>query len=98
MCFEVTSDRVLILRDFWKSHFNILHCLNLIDNAWQQLTYRTLNSAWKNLWPDYVTERDFEKFETHLIEVVDDIVSLGKIMDLEVNNDDVEELVEEHST
>lgn len=97
-CFEVTSDTQLTLRDFWRNHFNILHCLCLIDNAWQQLTCRTLNSAWTNLWPDCVVERDFEGFETQTNEVVNDIVSLGKIMGLEVSDDDIEELVEEHST
>jgi len=48
-CFEVTSDTELTLRDFWKRHFNILHCLTLIDKAWQQVTYRTMNSAWRKL-------------------------------------------------
>ena len=48
-CFEVTSDTELTLRDFWKHHFNILHCLTLIDEAWQQVTYRTMNSAWRKL-------------------------------------------------
>jgi len=32
-CFEVTSDTELTLRDFWKHHFNILHCLTLVDKA-----------------------------------------------------------------
>ena len=32
-CFEVTENTSLTLREFWKDHFNILNCLNLIDNA-----------------------------------------------------------------
>ncbi|XP_067134160.1 tigger transposable element-derived protein 1-like isoform X1 [Centruroides vittatus] len=96
-CFEVTSDTELTLRDFWKNHFNILLCLGLIDKAWQQVTCRTLNLAWKNLWPDCVTVSDFEGFETETDGVVDDIVSLGKSLGLEVNNAEIEELVKEHS-
>jgi len=43
--FEENSDTELALRDFWKHHFNILHYLTFIDKAWQQFTYRTMNSA-----------------------------------------------------
>ncbi|XP_023230982.1 tigger transposable element-derived protein 1-like isoform X1 [Centruroides sculpturatus] len=96
-CFEVTSDTELTLCDFWKNHFNILLCLGLIDKAWQQVTCRTLNLAWRNLWPDCVAVSDFEGFETDTDGVVDDIVYLGKSMGLEVNNADIEELVKEHS-
>lgn len=95
-CFELTSDTELTLRDIWKHHFNILHCLTLIDKTWRQVTYRTMNSAWRKLWPDCIASRDFEDFDTEDSTVVDDIVSLGKNMGLEVNNEDVEELVEDH--
>lgn len=95
-CFEVTSDTELTIRDFWKHHFNILHCLTLVDKAWQQVTYRTMNSAWRKLWPECVAGRDFEGFDNDDSAVIDDIVSLGKNMGLEVNNEDVEELLEDH--
>ena len=42
-CFEVTSDTELTLGGFLKHHFNILHCLILVDKAWQQVIYRTMN-------------------------------------------------------
>ncbi|XP_076036386.1 uncharacterized protein LOC143022170 [Oratosquilla oratoria] len=95
MCFEMTSDTELTLRDFWKNHFNILHCLRIIVKAWGEVSFRTLNSVWKNLWQDCVAARDFEGFHTEHV-VVDDIVSLGKSMGLDVDSDDVEELVEDH--
>ena len=95
-CCEVTSDTELTLRDFWKHHFNILHCLTLVDKAWQQVTYRTMNSAWRKLWPECVAGRDFEGFDNEDSAVINDIVSLGKNMGLEVNNEDVEELLEDH--
>ncbi|XP_028665299.1 tigger transposable element-derived protein 1-like [Erpetoichthys calabaricus] len=93
-CFDITNDTNLTLKEFWKNHFNILNCVHLIDNAWNQVTYRTMNAGWRKLWPDCVPERDFEGFEP---EIVDEIVSLGQNMGLEVDNNDFEELVEEHS-
>ncbi|XP_025099953.1 tigger transposable element-derived protein 1-like [Pomacea canaliculata] len=92
-CFDVRNDTNLTLKDFWENHFHVLNCVHLIDSAWNQVTYRTMNSGWRKLWPDCVPERDFEGFEQ---DIVDDIVSLGQSIGLEVDNDDVEELVEEH--
>ena len=43
-----------------------------------------------------VAGRDFEGFDNEDSVVIDDIVSLGKNMGLEVNNEDVEELLEDH--
>ncbi|KAG7174664.1 hypothetical protein Hamer_G015799 [Homarus americanus] len=59
---------------------------------------RCLCAAWRPLWPECVLQRDFEGFEELEEEaVVHEIVSLGNSMGLEVDDDDVEELVEEHS-
>ncbi|XP_051819444.1 activating transcription factor 7-interacting protein 2 isoform X2 [Antechinus flavipes] len=95
-CFEVTSDTELTLREFWKDHFNILHCVTLIDKAWHTVSYKTMNSAWRKLWSEAVTPRDFEGIGADLSPVVEDIVSLGKSMGLEVSDEDIEELVKEH--
>jgi hypothetical protein len=46
-----------------------------------------MNSAWRKLLPDCVEGRDFEGFNTEDFAVVDDIVSLGKNMSLEINNE-----------
>ncbi|XP_059558184.1 tigger transposable element-derived protein 1-like isoform X1 [Myotis daubentonii] len=97
-CFEVTSETNLTLREFWKEHFNILTCLRLIDEAWGGVCSRTLQSAWKKLWPESVADRACEGCEDKPVSVVEDIVSLGKCMGLEVDDDDVEELVEDHNT
>ena len=86
-------------------------CLRLIDRAWQEVTQRTLNSAWRKLWPDAVTTPDFEGFEgaaeggsvsvrdlePPVPEVdVQEIVSIGRAMGLEVDEADVDDLLEEH--
>ncbi len=95
-CFEVTENTNLTLREFWKEHYNIVNCLKIIDMAWQSVTRRTLNSAWWKLWPDCVSKRDFEGFVSET-PVVEEIVSLGKSMGLEVDDGDINDLVEEHS-
>ncbi|XP_040177160.1 tigger transposable element-derived protein 1-like isoform X2 [Rana temporaria] len=97
LCFEVTEGTDLSLREFWKNHFNIVNCLNLIDNAWNWVSKRTLNSAWGNLWSDCVLGHDFNGFDQELEPpVVHQILSLGEIMGLEVNEEDIEELLEEY--
>uniref|UniRef100_UPI00358F0D9F tigger transposable element-derived protein 1-like isoform X2 n=1 Tax=Myxine glutinosa TaxID=7769 RepID=UPI00358F0D9F len=95
-CFEDTESTNLTLREFWKDHYNIVTCLRIIDMAWQGVTRRTLNSAWKKLWPEVVSKRDFEGFEPEVL-VVEEIVSLGKSMGLQVNEEDVNDLVEKHN-
>ncbi|GBN81253.1 hypothetical protein AVEN_64565-1 [Araneus ventricosus] len=66
--------------------------------TWEAVTKGTLTSAWKKLWPESVVECDFEGFETVLVKpLINEIVSLAKIMELELNNNDIDELVEEHS-
>ncbi|XP_068087415.1 tyrosine-protein kinase Fyn isoform X1 [Hyperolius riggenbachi] len=97
-CFEVTNGTNLTLREFWKNHYNIVICLKIIDKAWDGVTMKTLNTAWRKLWPDCVVGHDLEGLvhEQELL-LVDEIVSLGKIMGLEVNKDDIQELLEEHS-
>lgn len=97
-CFDITENTQLTLREFWKSHFDIVACLKMIDMAWQGVTRRTLNSAWKKLWPEAVAPRDFDGFEVveEVEPEVNEIVSLGKDMGLEVNDEDIEELIQEH--
>ncbi|XP_069172253.1 tigger transposable element-derived protein 1-like [Procambarus clarkii] len=101
-CVDVTDNTGLTLKEFWKNHFNILGALHLIDKAWEGVTRRTLNSTWRNLWPEGVPERDFEGFgpapvEDPEVHLVDDIVALGQTLGLELDAADVQELVEEHS-
>ena len=69
-----------------------------------------MNSAWKKLWPECVSDRKLDGFEVdydsarHSQEIVDettivdDIVDIGQRMGLEVDADDLEELLEDHST
>ncbi|GFU02706.1 tigger transposable element-derived protein 1 [Nephila pilipes] len=93
-CFEVTENTNLTLREFWKNHYNIVISLKLIDIAWHGVIKRTLNSAWRKLWPDIGLKREgFEGFEP----VEEEIVSIGRSMGLEVDEADVADLIEEYA-
>ncbi|GCC25022.1 hypothetical protein chiPu_0003426 [Chiloscyllium punctatum] len=93
----VTNDTDLTLGQYWKDHFNILHCISLIDKSWNEVSFRTLQLAWRKLWLDCVSERDFQGFEEETsVNVVNEIVTLGQNMGLEVDEDDVMELMEDH--
>ncbi|KAF6323389.1 hypothetical protein mRhiFer1_008367 [Rhinolophus ferrumequinum] len=95
-CLEVTSDTELTLREFWENHFNILYCLHVIDKAWRDVSQNDEVSM-EELWPDTVPEHVFDDIEEDA-PIVEDILSLGKSMCLEMSSDDVEELVEDHQT
>ena len=84
------------MSEFWKDHFNILICVELIDNAWNGVSQRTTNSARRDVWHDCVLGRDFEWSEDEPDKpVIEEIVSLGTILVLEQDDGDVEERMEE---
>ena len=62
--------------------------------AWQGVTRKTLNFAWKKLWPKCVSNSEFSGFAAEAPKVAD-IVSLSKSLDLEVDDDDINKLVDE---
>ena len=87
----------MTLKGFWKSHFNIADAVFLIVVAWKEVSVRCLKSAWRALWPDTVTPRNSEGFQQLQEEsVVQEIVCLVSSIGLEINEEDMEELVEDH--
>lgn len=70
----------------------------MIDMARQEVTRHNLNAAWQKLWPDVVAPRDVEgfKMEDEIEPEIDEIILLGKDMGLEVNDEDINELIQEH--
>ena len=69
----------------------------------------TMNSAWKKLWPECVPDQDLDGFKADsgsarhsqkIVDdstVIDDIVTIGQSMGLEVDADVIEELLEDRS-
>ena len=65
--------------------------------ACKEVPVRCLKSACRPLWPDAVAPRDFDGFQQLEEEpVVQETVCLGSSMGLEINEEDVEELVQDH--
>lgn len=96
MCFEKTSDGEMTVKEFWKKSFNIADAVVLIVKAWKEVSQRCLRAAWRKLWPDAAPERDFEGFEDKQQEILQEIVTLGNSMGLDVDATDLEDLVQEH--
>ncbi|XP_068217886.1 tigger transposable element-derived protein 1-like [Palaemon carinicauda] len=109
-CFEITNKTSLTMCEFWKEHFDVVTYIRLIDQAWQEVSRRILNSLWKKLRPDTVSSRDFEGFLVGIAEAeakkvddpepvaqleVDEIVTLGRSMGLVVSENNINELLEE---
>ncbi|XP_053129291.1 tigger transposable element-derived protein 1-like [Hemicordylus capensis] len=93
-CLDMMDGSGIILADYWKHHFDIVSCLQLIKIAWDSVSQRNLNSCWKNLWAACVASTESSTQEQA---VVEEIVSLGQTMGLEVSTQDVEELAEGHN-
>lgn len=75
------------MMEFWKDHFNIFHCLKLIEKAWDQVNQQTLCSAWKKLW--HLPEPSFEathNFEAAEADVKEDIISMRMRLGLEADD------------
>ena len=96
------------MREIWKGHFHILNAINLIDSVSNQVSYRALNSTRKKLCPECGPNRDHDGFEMTLVllsiakkllmilHIIDDIVTIGQSMGLEVDGDDIEDLLKDH--
>jgi hypothetical protein len=46
-CFDATTFTSLTLRELWKDHYHILHAIQVIAVAWDKVSDRTINAAWK---------------------------------------------------
>lgn len=93
-CFEETDrPNAIPLKDFFKSHFNILDSVRLIVESWNEVSISCLNSAWKNIWPQVA--HNFQGFDEEQ-EMNEQIIDLGRKLGLEVDENDIEELIEDH--
>ena len=91
--FEVINDTQLKPMESCKDHLTLQKCLTLIDNAWTQVTYRTLNFR---ILPDFVAERYFEGIESDDRALIDAVVPMETSMGSEVESEDVHEVLKCH--
>jgi hypothetical protein len=102
LLFELLFDRcqlhpdAMTVTEFWKKSFTIVECILLITRAWQAVTQRTLNSAWRPLFPPFcqieaVGEKDDEEEDA----IFAQIVATAKNLNMDVDASDLSELVQE---
>ena len=72
------------------------------------MSHRTMNSTCKRLWPECVPGLVLDGFQTDSgsarhrqiiadrFTIIDDIVTIGQSIGLEIDADDIEELLEDH--
>ncbi|KAJ7319615.1 hypothetical protein JRQ81_019126 [Phrynocephalus forsythii] len=76
------------------SYMNIGETI-LTLSAWGGICQHNLDAAWHNLWPGCVVPPDASEPAPEFA-VVEEIVSLGRTMGLDVNKEDMSELVKGH--
>ncbi|XP_007445249.1 tigger transposable element-derived protein 1-like [Python bivittatus] len=88
------EDDRISLREFWKG-YNILHAIENIAAAWQNVSVKCMQGIWKKCLKPFAVVNDFEGFDHN--ENVDEInkktLTLMKSLDLEVDAEDVRNLV-----
>ena len=94
-CFEACqSSSTITLKTFWKEKFDILEAIHIIHKAWSEVMQRQLISAWQKLCPSFVQGDRGVQGDTP--EIMGEILTTARDLELEVNEDDIEELIMEH--
>uniref|UniRef100_K7FDM5 HTH CENPB-type domain-containing protein n=1 Tax=Pelodiscus sinensis TaxID=13735 RepID=K7FDM5_PELSI len=78
------------IKKFWRK-FNIKVAIDIIAEAWAEVSLSCLNAVWRRIWPAYVHE-----FDTEIAEAKNQIVALTHEAGLEENATDLQELVHSH--
>ncbi|GFT23781.1 tigger transposable element-derived protein 1 [Trichonephila clavipes] len=94
-CFEACQfSSTRTLKKFWKEEFDILEAIRMIQKAWSEVTQRQLISARQKLCPSFVQGDGGDQGDTP--EILDEILTTARYLELEVNEDDIEELIMVH--
>ena len=105
---DIDSDKAkkTTLKDFW-SNFSIYNAIENVDTAWNEMKKKTMKKTWKNLCPQFFVEEkenndpkstsNKEQDDEENQEVIQNILSLGKQLDLPLDEIDIHELVASHA-
>ncbi|KFD60639.1 hypothetical protein M514_27186 [Trichuris suis] len=81
------------LKDFWKG-YSILDAIKNIRDSWEEISRGTLTGAWNALTPSL--PHNWEGTEASLKEVTEDVISMARELELEVEQEDVTEMLQSH--
>ncbi|KAM4045427.1 tigger transposable element-derived protein 1-like [Anomaloglossus baeobatrachus] len=87
------KNKDLTLKDFWKT-YNILDAVNNIAYSWDEVKQTSMNGVWKKLCPQFMN--DVTEVQESGTSVIKNVVDMSKIMNLEVEEEDVTELLASH--
>jgi hypothetical protein len=91
----LNSNETARVKELWKQ-YNIKMAIENIGTAWDKVTWKTMNGAWKKLFSNYV--HDFEGVEVTVRNIGKDIVDLSNKIGFEgVDNNNVEDLLQLHN-
>ncbi|KAM4021798.1 tigger transposable element-derived protein 1-like [Anomaloglossus baeobatrachus] len=88
------KNKDLTLKDVWKT-YNILDAVNNIAYSWDEVKQTSMIGVWKKLCPQFVN--DVTEVQESGTSVIKNVVDMSKIMNLEVEEDDVTELLASHA-
>ncbi|XP_066937235.1 tigger transposable element-derived protein 1-like [Macrobrachium rosenbergii] len=90
---QATDNKEKDMRAFWKE-FNGLNSIMNIGKMWKEVEKECMNGVWKNLLQAYVNSfKGFDKDEEEVVENNKKILTLGRILGLEID-EDIQELLD----
>ncbi|KAM6471887.1 uncharacterized protein PHA67_002581 [Liasis olivaceus] len=89
-----TEDDRINLHQFWKG-YNILHCIENIVAAWQNVSVKCMQGIWKKCLKHFGVVNNFEGLDqnNNLDEINKKTLTLMKSLDLEVDPEDLKKLI-----
>nr|XP_006114880.1 tigger transposable element-derived protein 1-like [Pelodiscus sinensis] len=91
---ETDSENKPTIKEFWRK-CNIKDAIDIIVEAWAEVSSSCLNAVWHRIWPACVHE--FREFDTEISEAKMQIVALAHEAGLEeADATDVQELLDSH--
>jgi hypothetical protein len=88
------SGIVPTLRQFWKN-YNIWNAINNNADSWAVIKQSMINKCWRNICPEFVSD-DQDNEETPE-QMTKEVAELGRQLNLEMKDADVDELTASHS-
>lgn len=91
---KAIDEQGVSVKNYWKS-YNILSAIRNIGTSWAEIKNTTMNRSWKKLCLQFVSsDEDMTENED---QIIDEVVEMGRRLELNMDNEDVIDLIEAHS-